>query len=212
MPTLSEGPRLPPPFPLFLLVRDPFRVRAERAGQKLVAELDGAVLEVDSVVGPVEGVVGQHLEEREMTGTAADLGDVGEPKARLADDQRVRRGRQGAARDPRLEIVDARLGEEHVIPPPGDDRVSPHARVAAILEELVVEVAHLVGRIRSGERRGPEERVRGARVLLAPLVVPEGPERRAAARARLPSEPRGMEELEVVLGSVHRSPGVDGPV
>ena len=67
------------PFPGLLLVRDELRLRPKLLRQEVVAELGRPFLEVDLVVRAIEGVVGHHLEEREVAAAPAHLLEIDEP-------------------------------------------------------------------------------------------------------------------------------------
>ncbi len=199
----ERGADVPAALPLLLLVGDRFRVRSELARQELVAEFGAPLLEVDLVVGPVEGVVRHHLEQRKVAAAPADLFEVDEPQHRLADGERVRGRGNRTVGDPGLEVVDRRLGEEDVVAPARDRRIASDPRVAVPFEEREVRLAHRAQVVRSGEDRVADEPVVPARRLLTAVEITERPEGVAADDAGAPVETALVEELEVVLRRIH---------
>ena len=148
-------------------------------------------------------MVGHHLEHREVLACLPDVVDIEEPHARLGERERVR-GRAGLAADhPRLERIDARLHEEDVVPPPGDDRIALHPRVAVLLQVGEEVLAHRAVCELLRERRIPDEVVLLARGLAARLVLTDRPEGLAALRARLAGESLFAEELDLVFTLSH---------
>ena len=192
--------------PRVLLVGHRGQVPADR-GEELVAELDGPVLPVDLGRGVVEGVVGHHLEERQVTPRAADRVQVVEAYAGLRDGERVGRRRGHPARHERLEVRNRGDGEVDVVPPAGRDGVPVDPGVVVPLEEREVGLAHLVEGV--GREDGvPDERVRLAGSVSADLPFRvAGPERGAAARADPPFEPLVAEVLELIVLFAHVKSG-----
>src|SRR3970282_2133544 len=148
-------------------------------------------------------MVCRHLEHREVLARLPDVVDVVEPHAGLGDREGVRGRTRGPADDPRLERVHARLGEEHVPAPSGDERGALHPRVVVRLEERQEVLPHRAVRELLLERRGPDEVVLLARGLTARLVDAEGPEGLPALRTGLAGEALLPEDLDLVVRLGH---------
>src|SRR5207247_9722637 len=83
----------------------------------------------------VERMMRHHLEQREVLARLPNVVDVDESDAGLADREGIRGWARLPADHPRLERIHTRLDEEDVVPPPRDDRVALHPRMAVLLEE-----------------------------------------------------------------------------
>ena len=195
---LEAGPAVPAAFPPGLLVPHERGIDAEPLRQEELAQLDRVILPIDRMIGEVERVMRHHLEQGEVLARLPDVVDVDEPDARLADREGIRRGARLPADHPRLERIHTRLDEEDVVPPPRDDWIALHPRMAILLEEGKEIFAHGAVREFLLERRVADEVVLLARRLAARLMLPERPECLATFRTRLPRETLLPEKLDFV--------------
>jgi len=132
---LHAGTGVTATLPPLLNVPHLLLLHAEPLGVEAVAQLHRPVLEVDLLSRLVEGMVGQHLKEGVVPSGPADVVDIVEAHAGLGDGQRVRRRLHHPVEHPGLKVVDAGLGEEHVIAPAGNDGVPAHAAMPVLFEE-----------------------------------------------------------------------------
>lgn len=104
-----------------------------------------------------------------------------------------------AARHPRLKIRDGGYGEEDVVAPASDDRITLDHLMAFSLEESQESPLHFLERVLAFGRGVSYERVLDARGVPAsfPLGV-QGPEIPPATRAALAFEAFAREELDLV--------------
>ena len=200
---LEAGPAVPPALPPALLVPDEPRVHSQPLHEEAVAQLHGPVLPVDRLAREVERVVGHHLEQGEVLPGLPDVVDVHEPDAGLGDHEGVRGRARLPADHPRLERVHARLREEDVFPPAGDDRVPPHAGVAVRLHEGDEVLPHRADREALLERRVPDEVVLLTGPLPADRMVSQSPEELPARGALETPEALSAEELDLVFALGH---------
>src|SRR5436853_2771600 len=114
-----------------------------------------------------------HLEQGEVLDCVPDIVDVDVPEAWLAAGKGIRGWARLPADHPRLERIHTRLDEEDVVPPPRDDRVAFHPRMAVLLEEGKEIFSHrAVGEFLL-ERRIADEVVVLTWRLPTRLVMPE---------------------------------------
>ncbi len=178
--------------------------------EEAVAELDRLVLPVLlvlvgilllGVLAGVERVVGHHLEGHRVPTRLADVVDILHPDTGLADTQRVRRRRRLAAGDQRLEVVDRRLCQQHVVAPAvGGDGVGLDPLVVVVLEVGKKGLAHLFERVLLVEALVVDEPVVLTRRLATQLAVAVArPEERTTGGTLLAVEALRFEVVESIL-------------
>ena len=155
------------------------------------------------MVGEVESVMRHHFEQGEVLARLPDIVDVDEPDAWLADGKGIRGWARLPADHPRLERIHTRLDEEDVVPPPRDDWIALHPRMAILLEEGKEIFAHGAVREFLLERRVADEVVLLTWRLPTRLVMSEGPEGLPALRTSLARESLFPEKLDLVFTLRH---------
>src|SRR3989338_8935897 len=163
-----------------------------------------AVQVQEIVVRPVfrrrmEAVLAHHHEARVVRARDADIVDVIEAQAELRHRQRVRGRLYLAVDDIGDEVVDARLDELDVAPPPRHDRIARDGGVAALLQDGGERLPHadvVQFALRGGVADEPE--ASGAGGVPADSLLCRTPEE-PAARALPPGEAELLHRLRGIV-------------
>ena len=174
-----------------------------------MTEFHGSVFEVDFSTGVIEAVMGHHFETGEVALGNSNFGNVSESETGLRDHEGVCGGLNSPGGHPGLKIVDRRLYEEHVVPPPRNHRVASDPGMSALFEVVKVELSKLIRGITFLDRTVSGEGIRSARGLRTELAGSLGPERAPATPAGLPHEPFLPKEFVLVLLFIHSWEGTD---
>jgi hypothetical protein len=119
-----------------------FGFDSERPSEELVAKGNRFVVPIDPAPPRVESVVPTHEEKGEVAPGAPHVIYIFQADAGLADHEWVCGWRDLATRHPWLEVGNGSYGEEDVITPAGNHRITLEDLVAPPLEKIEKRLLH----------------------------------------------------------------------